>query len=55
MNWIGWVILLLALWLAFKVAGVLLRVLLWVVVIACGSSRTEGVGWPSLRGCSSAG
>ena len=34
MNWIGWVILLLALWLAFKVAGVLLRVLLWVVVIA---------------------
>lgn len=34
MNIIGWVILLLALWLAFKVAGVLLRVLLWVVVIA---------------------
>ena len=34
MTIIGWVILLLALWLAFKVAGVLLRVLLWVVVIA---------------------
>ena len=34
MNIVGWVILLLALWLAFKVAGVLLRVLLWVVVIA---------------------
>lgn len=34
MNVLGWVILLLALWLAFKVAGVLLRVLLWIVVIA---------------------
>lgn len=33
MNIIGWVILLLALWLAFKVAGVLLRVVLWIVVI----------------------
>ena len=33
MNVIGWIILLLALWLAFKVAGVLLRVLLWIVVI----------------------
>lgn len=33
MNWIGWVVLLLALWLAFKVAGVLFRVLLWVLVI----------------------
>ena len=34
MHIVGWVILLLALWLAFKVAGVLLRVLLWIVVIA---------------------
>ena len=32
MNVIGWVILLLALWLAFKVAGVLFRVLLWLLV-----------------------
>jgi len=34
MNWIGWIILLLAIWLAFKVAGVVFRVLLWVLVIA---------------------
>lgn len=34
MTIIGWVILLLALWLAFKVAGVLFRVLLWIAVIA---------------------
>lgn len=33
MNIVGWAILLLALWLAFKVAGVLFRVLLWIVVI----------------------
>jgi hypothetical protein len=32
MNWLGWAILLLALWLAFKVAGVLFRVLLWLLV-----------------------
>ena len=32
MNWIGWIILLLALWLAFKVAGVVFRVLLWLLV-----------------------
>lgn len=34
MTVIGWLILLLVLWLAFKVAGVFLRVLLWIVVIA---------------------
>lgn len=33
MNVLGWVVLLLALWLALKVAGVLFRVLLWIVVI----------------------
>lgn len=34
MTLLGWVILLLALWLAFKVAGVLFRVLLWLLVAA---------------------
>ena len=33
MNWLGFAILLLALYLAFKVAGTLLRVLLWIVVL----------------------
>lgn len=33
MTIVGWAILLLALWLAFKVAGALFRALLWLVVI----------------------
>ena len=34
MSWIGLAIVLLALYLAFKVAGVLLKLLLWAVVLA---------------------
>ena len=33
MSWIGLAVVLLALYLAFKVAGVLLKLLLWAVVL----------------------
>ncbi|HVI25159.1 MAG TPA: hypothetical protein VM576_03045 [Xanthomonadaceae bacterium] len=36
MSWIGLAVVLLALYLAFKVAGVLLRLLLWAVVLIGG-------------------
>jgi hypothetical protein len=49
MSWVGIAILLLALYLAFKVAGVLLKLLLWAVVLAAAYWLLASLlGWPTL-------
>ena len=49
MSWLGFVLVILGIWLAFKVAGVVLRLIVTVlIVIAAYWWLAPYLGWPTL-------
>ncbi|MGH8033271.1 MAG: hypothetical protein ACREO8_13175 [Luteimonas sp.] len=49
MNWLGFVVIVICLYLAFKVAGVVLRLALWMLIVVAGYwFLAPLLGWPPL-------
>jgi hypothetical protein len=47
MSWLGFVLVVLGLWLAFRLAGWILRIVLWlVIVLAAWWWLAPYLGWP---------
>jgi len=49
MSWLGFVLLILGIYLAFKVAGVVVQLLVWLLILVAGYwFLGPYLGWPSI-------